>query len=102
MDVLNDAKSIHIVRQYRDGVIIEPRPSGCGVVVAIFLEYCADGDLSSITRNQGGGPGILEVDLWGLFFCLASANAALERGTEDMNSEPVLFGTSDDIMVHSE
>jgi serine/threonine protein kinase len=101
MDILNTAKSIHIVRQYRDATAVEGVVGG-GVVVTMFLEYCPAGDLTSITRNDGRGPGILEVDLWALFYCLASAGAVLDRGTEDMDSEPVLFGTAEDTIVHFE
>jgi hypothetical protein len=97
MSTLTQSKSLHLVRQYRD-TITEGREGG-GTIVTMFLEFCATGDL---TRLMGRGSKILEVDLWAMFFCLACAGAAIDRGTEDMTSEPISYGTSDNTIVHYE
>jgi len=99
MEVLNEAKSIHIVRQYREATL---QSTGVGNVVTMFLEFCPNGDVSSLSRNHGKQPGVLEIDLWDLFYCLACAGAVLERGTEDIDSEPVVFAESDEVLVHCE
>jgi len=97
MSTLSQAKSIHLVRQYRDG--LREGIEGGGTIVTMFIEFCPTGDA---TRLMGRGEKILEVDLWAMFFCLACAGAAIDRGTEDMASEPVLFGTAENTIVHYE
>lgn len=97
MASLSEAKSLHIVRQYRDGVSM--RVEGGGVIVAMFLEFCPAGDL---LRFEGRGDKILEVDLWEIFLCLASANSVIDRGTEDVNSGRVLYGNHGKTLVHYE
>lgn len=97
MGTLSQAKSIHLVRQYRDA-IKEARQGG-GTIVTMFLEFCPTGD---VTRFMGRGAKVLEVDLWAMFFCLACAGSAIDRGTEDMESGPILHGVSENTIVHYE
>lgn len=98
MGILSQAKSIHIVRQYREPVVRTDMQGG-GVLVGMFLEYCPNGDL---LRFMGPGAKMMEVDLWAMFVCLALGGAAVDRGTEDMDSQPVLFGTLEETLVHYE
>ena len=45
---------------------------------------------------------IAEVDLWAMFYCLACAVSVIARGTEDVNSEPVLHGILTADLLHYE
>ncbi|KUJ12865.1 kinase-like protein [Mollisia scopiformis] len=106
MKQLSIGKSKHIVRQYRDAY--EAQFARGKSFVGIYLEYCPGGDLtvfldplqSLIPSSKLKKDLLLEVDLWAMFFCLASAVAFIARGTEDFNAAPVLQGLFSTELVH--
>lgn len=75
--------------------------------IAMFMEYCPAGDLEVfIPDPQMGkiweGERMFEVDLWGMFACLAAAVGVMARGTEDDEADPIFHGTGDEELVHNE
>jgi hypothetical protein len=102
MEILSQAKSKHIVRWYMNAHHFDSDGGYGYPLIAMYLEYCPAGDLSAFLKLDPDPSPILEVDLWGMFYCLASAISVIARETEDVDSD-LMLGLNDDYnLVHYE
>lgn len=86
--LLSGIRAKHLVRQY-GGNRLGDRFAEMEQVVRIFLEYCPGGDLHQFVPARSEAieqklEPLSELDLWGIFKCLALGVLAMDKRSEDV------------------